>query len=383
MTINEQSPYLKIEAECIACEWCKYNCPVENCITFETTIATIHHDLCIDCNRCIYVCPVDVIVPLREAQPQKKVSRVDKPESFDVVVIGAGMGGMLAACQLAQAGNRVMLVENLSFLGGRFSGFRVDGSEISSGAFHTIPHGNKGPFAQALRRSGVDINISDAKVFASFHVNGEHLIARNPIDVLNIFPSSGEKISVIRGLFQSWWQKDYEGSFGDWLFDIGMSDLIQTVYDRFCQFALSTTVFDVPYSEGRKVTEMIFKYGLSGVPKGGAREVARQLGLAAKKAGVVIRKNTRTRNLLLDDQHVCGVTLFDRCQKETYQVKAPLIISNMGPGNTLRMCKESGLSGDNSQLSPLPPPTALGFKMQILSPNLSFVQSEAETWKTA
>ena len=72
VAINGPSPYLKIEAECIACEWCKYNCPVENCITFETVIATIHHDLCIECDRCIYVCPVDVIIPLRAAQPQKK-----------------------------------------------------------------------------------------------------------------------------------------------------------------------------------------------------------------------------------------------------------------------------------------------------------------------
>ncbi|MFN2303977.1 MAG: FAD-dependent oxidoreductase, partial [Anaerolineales bacterium] len=80
---------------------------------------------------------------------------MEKSESFDVVVIGAGMGGMLAACQLAQAGKQVLLVENLSFVGGRFSGFKVNGSEISSGAFHTFPHGDKGPFAQALRRSGV------------------------------------------------------------------------------------------------------------------------------------------------------------------------------------------------------------------------------------
>ena len=109
--------------------------------------------------------------------------------------------------------------------------------------------------------------------------------------------------------------------------------------------------------------EMIIKYGLPGVPKGGAREVARQLGLAAKNAGVVIRKNTRTQNLLLDDNRVCGVTLFDRRQKETYRVEAPLVISNIGPGNTLRMCRESGLSRDNGQLLPLPPPAAIGFKI--------------------
>ncbi len=292
-----------------------------------------------------------------------------KPETYDVVIIGAGMGGMLAACQLAQAGKQVLLVENLSFIGGRFSGFKVAGVEIPSGAFHTFPHGDNGPFAQALRRSGVEIKISDAKVFASFHVNGEHIITHTPFDILKIFPFSREKISVIWGLLRSRLKKEYKGSYGEWLLEIGMSDLIQTVYDRFCQFALSTTIHDLPYAEGRKVTEMIFKYGLPGVPIGGAREVARQLGLAAKKAGVIIRKNTRALNLLLDEDHVWGVTLYDRRQKETYKVEAPLIISNIGPGNTIKMCKESGLFKEsNSQFWPLPPPLATGFKLQVLSP---------------
>jgi len=292
-----------------------------------------------------------------------------KLKSFDVIVIGAGMGGMLSACQLAQAGKQVLLVENLSFLGGRFSGFYVDGSEVPSGAFHTIPHGDKGPFAQALRRSGADVKVLDAKIFASFHINGEHIIVRNAIDMLKIFKYAGEKISVVWGLLQSWWEKDYDGSFGEWLLEIGMSEFVQTLYDRFCQFALSTTVFDVPYSEGRKVTEMIFKYGLPGVPQGGAREVSRQLGLAAIRAGVTIRKNTRMQNLLLDDAGMRGVTLFDRRQKITYQVEAPLIISNIGPGNTLDLVQQSSLAGDNNTesllLQPLP---ATGFKMQVLSP---------------
>ncbi|MFN2218784.1 MAG: FAD-dependent oxidoreductase [Anaerolineae bacterium] len=367
-TSNESPPYLKIEAACIACEWCKYNCPVENCITFEAAIATIHHDLCIACDRCVYVCPVDAIIPSQEVHLQEKGIKPRNLESFDVVVIGAGMGGMLAACQLAQAGKNVLLVEKLSFLGGRFSGFQAAGSEISSGAFHTFPHGDTGPFAQALRRSGVDLKISRAKVFASFHVNGEHIIARRAIDALKICSSLGEKASVIRGLFRTWWKTDYKASFGDWLREIDIPDRVQTAIDRFYQFSLSTTVFDVPYSEGHKVTAAILRYGLPGVPKGGAREVARQLGLAARNAGVVIRKYTRVQNLVKVDHRICGVTLFDRRQKETYQVKAPLVISNMGPSSTVRLCKESGLSRGERQLGPRCPPTAVGFKLQVLSP---------------
>ena len=70
--VDRQSPYLKVKETCIACEWCKYNCPINNCISFDTLIAVIDHDMCIECERCIYVCPVNAIVPLRVAQHKKK-----------------------------------------------------------------------------------------------------------------------------------------------------------------------------------------------------------------------------------------------------------------------------------------------------------------------
>jgi phytoene dehydrogenase-like protein len=285
-----------------------------------------------------------------------------------VVVIGAGMGGMLAACQLALAGRNVLLIENLSFLGGRFSGFQVDGSQIPSGAFHTFPHGQNGPFARALHRSGVNIEISPSKVFAAIHVNGKQIVARTPLDALEICSSLAEKARVTRRLLRTVWTRDYRGSFGDWLLELDMPDPVWTLFDRFCQFSLSTPVSGVPYAEGRQVAQSIFRLGLPGVPQGGAGEVARQLGLAAQNAGVVIRRNTRAQSLLLENDRICGVTLYDRRQKRTYAVQAPLVISTIGPGNTLRMCRESGLSQEQRHALPSAPPAAMGLKVQVLSP---------------
>ncbi len=73
MTTNEYEkplPFLRIDTGCIACEWCRFNCPAEGCFTFENLTATFHAEGCIECARCIYVCPVDVILPLRPAHPR-------------------------------------------------------------------------------------------------------------------------------------------------------------------------------------------------------------------------------------------------------------------------------------------------------------------------
>jgi phytoene dehydrogenase-like protein len=54
---------------------------------------------------------------------------------FDVVVIGAGLGGMLAAAILGRKGHRVALLERGSDVGGRLRSFEVDGFVVDAGAY--------------------------------------------------------------------------------------------------------------------------------------------------------------------------------------------------------------------------------------------------------
>jgi phytoene dehydrogenase-like protein len=280
-------------------------------------------------------------------------------EHYDVVVIGGGMGGLISACQLAQAGKRVALIENLSFLGGRFTAFQVDGSEIPSGAFHMFPYGARGPFAQALKRSGVNIEIPAPTVFASFHAKGTDRIARTPFGVLGAVDRISDKFMLLRILFQSWVTPKYPGSFGEWIRKLGASEAVHRMYDRFCQFALSTTIDEIPYEEGRKVIEMIIQYGLPGVPIGGARAVAKELAAALTRAGVTVRKNSQVRKLLFNGDQVAGVVVLDRRHNTTCEILAPVVISSIGPSATRKLINES----PGSESVP-----AIGLKLQILSP---------------
>src|SRR5579859_2984127 len=295
---------------------------------------------------------------------------------YDVIVIGGGMGGLIAACQLAQAGKRVALLENLSFVGGRFTAFKVDGAEIPSGAFHTFPHGTRGPFAQALRRCRVNVKIPTPHVFASFHVGGKHVVAKTGFDVFRVVPHPADKLMLWRVLLQSWATLDFAGTFGDWLISLGASEAVRTIFDRFCQFSLSTTIYDVPYKEGRSVIEATIHYGLPGVPVGGAREVARQLNQVAIKAGVTIFKRTQAIALLSKEGKVDGVIIFDRSRNETDCFFAPTIISDIGPANTYRLVETTHWEDSNGFSIPqMTPPAAIGLKIQIQSPK-SLIQHD-------
>ena len=75
------------------------------------------------------------------------------------IVIGAGLGGLLSAARLSQAGYQVEVFERLPITGGRFTNLNYKGFQLSSGAFHILPHGPSGPLAQLLKEVKADVQI--------------------------------------------------------------------------------------------------------------------------------------------------------------------------------------------------------------------------------
>src|SRR5260370_24263578 len=92
--------------------------------------------------------------------------------TFDAIVIGAGLGGLLSAAQLLQRGKRVAVLERLPHSGGRFTAKNFQGVQVSTGAVHMVPFGNNGALASMLRLLQVPHRFFDADVFGSFHVHG-------------------------------------------------------------------------------------------------------------------------------------------------------------------------------------------------------------------
>jgi phytoene dehydrogenase-like protein len=290
-------------------------------------------------------------------------------EAFDVLVIGAGIAGLISACRLAQGGKQVLLVEKLSFLGGRFSAFPYNGAEVSSGAFHTFPHGGGGPMAQALKRVGINIEITKPAVIASIHVRGQEILLRTILDFFKVLPSFREKITLVRLFSQAFVQKNYPGSFGSWLVSIGCTPLMVQVFDRFCQFALSASVLNVPYEEGRQIMHNIIRYGLPGIPKGGARAVVQELQRTAAAAGVTIWKTTQVERLEIEPAtgKVRAAHLHERRKDQRLRVKVTDVISTIGLQSSLDLLKQSGVDMSEKELS-IPTAPAIGLKIHILSP---------------
>ena len=90
---------------------------------------------------------------------QQAVSQKERYDSFDALVVGAGVAGLLAATELAAAGCRVIVLEKSRGIGGRMATRRLGGAVCDHGAqFFTVRteefgavSGPTGPWATATR----------------------------------------------------------------------------------------------------------------------------------------------------------------------------------------------------------------------------------------
>ncbi len=294
-------------------------------------------------------------------------------QRFDVVIIGAGLGGLLSAAQFAGRGQRVAVIERLAHVGGRFTAKTFQGAQVSTGAVHMLPFGSNGVVAAMLRQLGVPHVVHDAEVFGSFHVRGHQIRARSVLAVAHVMgPREYPRFLRLGArLFPRAPRPDEQAlTFAQWLVTQGVTratyPTIVAFFERICHFALSVDLDQVSYPEIRETTLNMFRYGPPGVVDGGCAAVAGALEERLLAAGVTLWLNHDVGSILTEGSAVTGVAARDRASGDERVARAPLVVSNIDPRATLAMARR----GDVRAAAPLAEPCphqATGLKTHILA----------------
>jgi phytoene dehydrogenase-like protein len=262
---------------------------------------------------------------------------------YDVVVIGAGLGGLLAAAQFLRRGQRVAVVERLSHPGGRFTAKTFQGAQVSTGAVHMLPFGTNGELAAMLRALGVPHHIHDSEVFASFHVRGRQYVCRSVLQLAGVLGARQFAEFVRLGgamLLRQPLPEERTQTYRDWLdrrISRDRSPELYAYFERICHFALSVDLDDVLYPEIVETTKNMFRYGAPGIVDGGCAALTGELERRVVEGGADLRLQHDVIAIEQAAGMVSGVRVRAKTTGDESLLCAPMVISNIGPWATRRL----------------------------------------------
>ncbi len=250
------------------------------------------------------------------------------------VVIGAGLGGLLAGAKLTKAGHDVEIFERLPFIGGRFTNISYKGFKLSTGALHMIPHGSRGPLAQILKEVDADVTIVDSHPMAVIRKeNGEIISFHDFRNELTL--TKQVKLGTVLAYSLKFKPKS-DISFRDWVLKYFDDEFLFKLADSFCGWALSLTAKDVPAREMLEIIDNMYLYKGSGIPIGGCGAVTDALSSVIRSNGGRIHTQSSVEGIIIENDSAKGVIVNGKT------IEADIVISDIGhfETNCLYECKD-------------------------------------------
>jgi phytoene dehydrogenase-like protein len=302
--------------------------------------------------------------------------------TYDVVIIGAGLGGLLSAAQCLQRGMRVAVLERLAHCGGRFTSKTFQGAQISTGAVHMLPFGSNGVLAGMLRGLAVPHYVHDAEVFASFWTHGRQYVCRSLLGVASFMGARQFARFVFLGpllMSRTLPPGERDLPFTEWLKKYHVTPTthpeLYAFFERISHFALSVPLDQISALEVAETTKNMFRYGPPGIVEGGCAAVTGELERRVREQGADLRLRHDVVRLLTEDGEVRGVHVRDKSTGEESILQAPLVISNIGPRATVSLVQgktrtpgDEPVSADSlCSANKQPMREAVGLKVHLLS----------------
>jgi len=255
--------------------------------------------------------------------------------SFDVLVVGAGAGGLLTAARLARLGYRTLVAERLGHLGGRASTRDVDGFKVNNGAI-VIETG--GITEQTFAEVGATFDVRTPDPPILYRVGGRDVDVTGGGWGFLLSRLTRHGARVLAGLAEARRDEglpDGELSTADWLARFTQNEAVHGVFRGMCGSVFAVGLDELParvfltYFTRKSAFK---RFGFC--PRGTGGLWAPLAEAISDRAGEVWL-GSEVRSLTMADGLVTGAVI-DR-QGQEMRVAARVVISDVGPAATVRL----------------------------------------------
>ena len=288
-----------------------------------------------------------------------------KASEYDVAVIGSGIGGLCSAALLAHRGYRVILVEALERLGGRFSTVKYEGFKITTGALgiHT-----KGVIEDTYREVGADFDVTDVSG-TSIWLEGKwyELPQKGQIGfLLSVVNAIGEEkaklvghlarrvaVEKIKSAFgqgaKSGQPVDERLSFRDWLKQYTDNERVLQVFASLTSAMSTVNDFEYPAAHWFAYVSQRGQGGMLnfGCATHGNIALAESLAKVVTARGGNVWTGCPAKKIVVKNGLAAGIVV-ERDGKDT-ELACKLVISDVGPKRTVELAGSENF--DNGYLA--------------------------------
>jgi len=257
-------------------------------------------------------------------------------EKFDVVIIGAGAGGLSCGAFLAKAGHKVLVTEQLPFVGGRGSSIEYKGFQVSTGA---------GGWLLALKDIvfdplGVpfDSMVRIPEVNSAYYIHGKCYEVPNTGKLraaLNIAAGEKEANKVMKALKKAftWELPSDKISLRDWLLQYTSSEEAIGIVNASWQVGETGAGGTLDLIKNMRSAD--YGYAING-----NRSMWGAVADVIRANGGEIWTQSRATKILIEDETVKGVVVTKNLLKKSQaqvQIDAEAVVCNAGPYTTLKL----------------------------------------------
>lgn len=234
-------------------------------------------------------------------------------EKIDTVIVGGGIGGTAIGALLASGGQRVVLVDKNSIIGGRCASYVRDGFTVDVGV-HLFGLSNNGPLGEVCNRCGDPDAIEwvlARRPGVGVHFKGQtQPLSRSTmmenVNKDNIGPLANLMVSLVQ-MKDEELNKLWYVPLREWVSRFTTDQEAHAFFAMLCGIYFCITPSEASTAEFIHAFRGVMKHKSSGYPKGGCVSIPRTYQRFIEENGGEVRLECPAERIIIEDGKARGV----------------------------------------------------------------------------